>query len=325
MMALLTLKDKIKNIYAEHELVINPIIKFIEAFIALVIIKFNIGYMPLLNLWIVVLAIAVICAFLPWSMDIIILAIVIAANIFSVSIEVGAFISILMVLMVIFFFRFTPEQGMFLVLVPLAFFLKIPYIIPIAAGLLFSPIAIVSVSCGTVIYYLLSATSANATAITNIASGSDKTTTINSVINMIGHNNEMILTIVAFALTTAIVYGIKRQAMDNSWIIAILAGGVTDFIIILIGNIVLNTNKSIALLIIGTIFSLLLAFILQFFVFSVDYTRTEHTQFEDDEYYYYVKAVPKINVTAPEMNVKRINAQRRRKGMNKASKTSRKK
>ena len=63
--------------------------------------------------------------------------------------------------------------------------------------------------------------------------------------------------------------------------------------------------------------SLGLAYILQFFVFSVDYSRTEHTQFEDDEYYYYVKAIPKINVTAPEMNVKRINAQRKRKTSNK--------
>ena len=64
----------------------------------------------------------------------------------------------------------------------------------------------------------------------------------------------------------------------------------------------------------GTLISVLLAFIVQFFVFSVDYSRIEHTQFEDDEYYYYVKAVPKINVTAPEMNVKRINAQRRKIG-----------
>ena len=43
------------------------------------------------------------------------------------------------------------------------------------------------------------------------------------------------------------------------------------------------------------------------FVFSVDYTRTEYLQFEDDEYYYYVKAVPKAVVTIPEKTVKRIN------------------
>ena len=38
-----------------------------------------------------------------------------------------------------------------------------------------------------------------------------------------------------------------------------------------------------------------------------DSTRTEHLEFEDDEYPYYVKAVPKIGVTVPEKSVKHIN------------------
>ena len=40
--------------------------------------------------------------------------------------------------------------------------------------------------------------------------------------------------------------------------------------------------------------------------FSVDYSRTENVQFEDDEYYYYVKAVPKVGVQMPEKQVKHI-------------------
>ena len=38
----------------------------------------------------------------------------------------------------------------------------------------------------------------------------------------------------------------------------------------------------------------MIAFIYKLFVFSVDYAKTERVQFEDDGYYYYVKAVPKI-------------------------------
>ena len=38
----------------------------------------------------------------------------------------------------------------------------------------------------------------------------------------------------------------------------------------------------------------------------MDYSRTETLQFEDDEYYYYVKAVPKVGVTLPEKQVKHI-------------------
>ena len=45
---------------------------------------------------------------------------------------------------------------------------------------------------------------------------------------------------------------------------------------------------------------------------TVSYTHLDVYK-RQDEYYYYVKAVPKINVVAPEMNVKRINAQRKKK------------
>ena len=43
----------------------------------------------------------------------------------------------------------------------------------------------------------------------------------------------------------------------------------------------------------------------------MDYSRTEKVQFEDDEYYYYVKAVPKMTVAAQTKTVKKINTQRR--------------
>ena len=49
-----------------------------------------------------------------------------------------------------------------------------------------------------------------------------------------------------------------------------------------------------------------LVLIYQFFVFAVDYTRTEYLQYEDDDYYYYVKAVPKLTVSAPDVKVQRI-------------------
>jgi len=55
------------------------------------------------------------------------------------------------------------------------------------------------------------------------------------------------------------------------------------------------------------IVSAIVAVVYQFFVFSVDYTRTEYTQFEDDDYYYYVKAVPKVSLSAPDVKIQKIN------------------
>ncbi|MBQ5869094.1 MAG: ABC transporter permease, partial [Lachnospiraceae bacterium] len=58
------------------------------------------------------------------------------------------------------------------------------------------------------------------------------------------------------------------------------------------------------------VIAVLAALIYQFFVFAVDYTRTEYLQYEDDEYHYYVKAVPKIAVSAPDVKVQRIYARK---------------
>ena len=38
----------------------------------------------------------------------------------------------------------------------------------------------------------------------------------------------------------------------------------------------------------------------------MDYKHTENVQFEDDDYYYYVKAIPKTKVAAPDRKVRSI-------------------
>ena len=49
---------------------------------------------------------------------------------------------------------------------------------------------------------------------------------------------------------------------------------------------------------------MIIAFVIQFLFMDLDYDRTERVQFEDDDYYYYVKAVPKKMVAVREVTVK---------------------
>lgn len=312
MIALLELKDKLKNYYAEHESLLRPVFKFLAVFISMVLIKFNVGHMELLNMWLVILAVSMLFAFLPWNVIIIGLGTIITINVCSMSLELGMLILVVILITMLFFFRFTPKEGVYLVLIPLAFFLKIPYAIPLAVGLLCTPVSIVSVSCGTIVYFMISIIAKNKEAFTNI-SGDESGAGLSTILALIGNNKEILLTVIAFAATITVVYLIRKSSMDNAWSVAIIVGSIVDFVILLVGSLILSTGSSIIWLTVGTILSLLLVYVIQFFVFSVDYSRVEHTQFEDDEYYYYVKAVPKINVSAPEMNVKRINAQRKKK------------
>ena len=103
------------------------------------------------------------------------------------------------------------------------------------------------------------------------------------------------------------VYTVRRLSVDHAWKIAAASGAVVNIVVIVIGDIVFDIHTSYNMLIIGNIAAVVIGFIMEFFLFSVDYSRTERLQFEDDEYYYYVKAIPKISVTAPEKTVKHIN------------------
>ena len=64
-----------------------------------------------------------------------------------------------------------------------------------------------------------------------------------------------------------------------------------------VGDFVFGVSVAPGELIIGLLLAAVIGLIYNFFIFSVDYTRTEHVQFEDDDYYYYVKAVPKMTVS----------------------------
>ncbi len=59
----------------------------------------------------------------------------------------------------------------------------------------------------------------------------------------------------------------------------------------------IKDDYSLGGVVLGTIFSALLALVVVFFVHNLDYRRIENHQFEDDEYYYYGKAVPKMGMT----------------------------
>ena len=82
--------------------------------------------------------------------------------------------------------------------------------------------------------------------------------------------------------------------VEYAWHIAVFGGGIAYMIIMAAGGIFLEATIPVVPLVAGTMVSVFVGEILEFFFFHVDYKRTERLQFEDDEYYYYVKAVPKI-------------------------------
>lgn len=303
---LLVAREMIKKLYGKYEAFIVPVLKFLLTFITLCMINSSLGFMEKIDNILIVLMVALLCSFLPTGFMILFSAFFVLLHFYALGIEVAAIAVCVFLIMFVLFFRFSPKDSLVVLLTPVLFVLKIPYVIPLAMGLIGTPASIISVGCGVAVYFFVNYVSVNALALKAMAE-EEMMARIRLVIDSILNNKAMLVTVVAFAITIIVVYMVRRMAIDHSWTIAIVAGVIINIVVLMLGDLIFDTNESILWLILGSAISLLVTKVLQFFVFNVDYSRTERVQFEDDEYYYYVKAVPKINLAAPAKTVKQIN------------------
>lgn len=305
MTTLLVFREQLKKFYSKYELYITPVLKFLLALTTLIIINSSIGYMSQLKKSVVVLVLSLMCSFLPMNFIVVMAAAVILGHLYKFSIECAAVALVVFLLLFILYFRFSSKDTIAVLLTPLCFMLKIPYVMPIAMGLVGTPVSSISVAGGAIVYYMLSYMSNSASTL-NAFEEEEALERFRYIIDGMLGNKTMFITIAAFAATVIVVYFIRRLSVDYAWTIAIITGALLDVLILLFGDLMYNTKLSIAGVIVGSIVSGLLVKVLEFFVFNVDYSRTEFVQFEDDEYYYYVKAVPKNTVAAPQKRVKTI-------------------
>ena len=302
---LLVFREQLKKFYSKYELYITPLCKFLLALVSLLVINSRIGYMSTLKNAAVVLILALLCSFLPINLTIVIAAAVTLAHLYAFSVECAIVALAVFLLLFILYFRFSPKDTLAVLLTPICFVLKIPYVMPIAVGLIGTPASSVAVASGVIVYYMLAGMNESASVL-NTFDADGMVDKFRYCIDTLMGNRAMMVAIVAFAATVLVVWFIRRLSIDHAWTIDMITGALLNILILLFGDLMYSTDISIIGLILGSIVSVLLVKVLQFFVFNVDYSRTEMVQFEDDEYYYYVKAVPKNTVATPEKRVKTI-------------------
>ena len=310
MTALLELRENLKKIYSRNEAFILPVIKFLLSFIVLSIINGKMGYMTKIDNMAIVLIVSLLCSFLPTGFMVVFAMLFTLLHMYALSIETAAVGLVVFLLLYLLFLRFTAKEALVVVLTPVLCMLKLPYVMPVAMGLIGTPASCVSVGCGVVVYYLIQTVISNASTI-NSMGAEEATAKLRLLIDGMLGNKAMLVMIVAFTVTVIVVYLIRRMSVDHSWTIAMAAGVMIEVLILLVGDLMYDTNLSILSALLGAIVTVIVCKGIEFFRFCLDYSRTEKVQFEDDEYYYYVKAVPKMTVSAPTNTVKKINTQRR--------------
>ena len=91
-----------------------------------------------------------------------------------------------------------------------------------------------------------------------------------------------------------VVYLIRRLPVRYSWSLAILSGTVSYGLLRGMEALFLKGSVSLVLFLLDLLAGAAAGLAVQFFAFDLDYEKVQHLQFEDDDYYYYVKAIPKM-------------------------------
>ncbi len=306
MMGLLVFKEQLKTFYGGYSYVIDPIKKAVLSLTVFLLLNGSLGFMEFLKNPAVVAAASLLGAFLPLGMLTWMAAAFLLLHLYSLSLELAVITGILVLIVAIVYCGLQPGYTILMVVGPLLFFLRVPYLLPLLVGLSCGLSALVPMCFGVFIYYLVVYARQNA-GVLAAAGTIDITQKYMQILNSLLANKMMLLMAAAAALAAAAVYFIRSLPIDHAWTIAIVVGTAVELAAIFVGQSTMDVSLSIGSLAVGTLVSVAAAFIFQFFAFAVDYSRTEFLQFQDDEYYYYVKAVPKIAVTAPDVKVQRIN------------------
>ena len=309
MKSLMSVKLALKKFAGKNEAFLVPILKFLLTFLALHRINKELGFMPRLASAPITLIIALAGSFLPLNLTIVIIGFIIIGHMYYLSLECAIVVFALFLVLYLLYFRFASKDSIAGILTPLSFVWHVPYVMPVSMGLVGTPSSMVSVGCGVIIYQVLHYIAGNAE---ELSSGTDasKLGQFKMIIDAILSNKAMIVYAAAFAATVLVVYLIRRLPIKYCWLIAIGVGELTLLFVTVIGNAALSAGISVGGLLVGIIVSAILNVILQYFLFDLNYNRIERVQFEDDEYYYYVKAVPKNDFVENESKPKKKTVRR---------------
>ena len=311
LMAILEFRARVCELYQKLQLLIDPIFKFLLSLLVIRTLNTVIGYDARLASGVVTMGLALVCAFVPSSILALICMLLTVAHVFYVNMILAVFVALILLVLYCFFLRFTPKYGYVIVAVPVLFLFRVPYLVPLLLGLVATPVTILPLACGIFFYYMISVIQ-NAAALQISPDGLDTENImllVNNVVDNLLSNKEMIFTIAIYAAVLTLVYVVRKLEFDYSFEIAVLVGVVAS----VFGHVLMNSRYELPLGMSATILYHILAgilvIIIYFFIRVLDYTAVEHVQFEDDDYYYYVRAVPKIKVGLPQLNVRRMTEQ----------------
>lgn len=303
---LLEIREVILKAYQKIRMVVNPVVKFFFALLVFSSINSSLGFDPKFTKISIVVILSAVSAITPGAVMVLLAMLLILLQIYSVNLFVAVLLLFIFIIFYCLLLRFSPKQAVVAIAIPILAKYNLHYAVPILMGSISNPVSILPTICGVMVYHLID--------IVKVAATRDISRKIDDVVELytdifdaIIENKPMIMMIVVFSIVIAVVWFIRRFAFDYSFEISIGAGVMVNILGFLIADLKYDVTVSIGSLILMSLVSGLIAMLCDYMKRVLDYTAVERVQFEDDDYYYYVKAIPKVNISLREMDVKHFN------------------
>ena len=295
MTQLVDMKDELQKFYIKNEYWLTPVLKALTAFVSFFMIRLRIGSDSMFGSLLIAIAAAALCSFLPWNAVTVMSAVFVLGNAYGTSMELALMAAFILLLMALAQSAFRAGNAILIVLVPMLFYLHVPYVLPIIAGLSLGLMSIVPVSIGVMMYYFIEYISENASQLSvSTKDPMEMASQYAAIFQGYFQNRTMIVSIMAFAICIVLVFILHQMVFSYNWGVAVIVGLLSILVVSAIGSARLGADFSFGTALIGVILSGILSFLYALAFHGADYKGTERLRFEDDDYFYFVKAIPKL-------------------------------
>jgi hypothetical protein len=217
----------------------------------------------------------------------------------SAHLELALVVCLFLMCILFFYARLAPKESILILAVLAAYYLKIPYLVPLLAGLYMSITSLIPIAIGIFVWNFIPVVpqlwdTAPSAGMDFLNMPESFAILLPQVFRAIASNQSWVFHSFIFAMVLLVVYGISRMSVDYSKDIAVALGALLVILSFVIAQMLTGIEEDLASLSLFTVLSALIAEVVRFFDVVLDYSKAERVEFEDESNYYFVKVVPKV-------------------------------
>lgn len=293
------MKELLIGTYKRYETPVNVFLKFVAGFF----IFFKLGVLAgdalsTGKMLLIALIFSALTTVSSCSVFFIFLIIALGIYLFFVSIETALLVVLVLFLFLVFYVRLFPKQSLLIPALFIAYYFKIPYVIPIFAGVYVGIIGIIPIAIGLFLHSMIPAvtyfiTLAPKAKFSPLGMPDTFVEIYVALCEYLMKNTQWITNVIIFSLVVIITCIIAHMTFNFAKEFSILIGGIAAIICYIIAILLGKSSYHLFGMIFGVLISTLLVWVFRLFQDIPNYSRAEKIQFEDEDNYYFVKVIPK--------------------------------